>query len=243
MTRTFISDSPMRIYALSEKSVTIEFGDTISKDLSDTIAAFNEVILRNPFSGLNSTVPGYCTLSIFYDPVLVNASALSGETCFEKVSAYINLLSLKENNNATFLSHQVIIPVCYDEQFGPDISEVANINNLSKAEVIQLHTAVEYRVFMIGFVPGFAYLGGMDERLSTPRKQFPNPRIAPGSVGIAGGQTGIYPMETPGGWQIIGRTPIKMFDAAREIPSFLKAGDQVVFKSISAKAFNDLVEV
>ena len=243
MAKTFISDFPMRIYALSEKSVTIEFGDAISEDISNTITEFNEVILRNPFSGLNSTVPGYSTLSIFYNPVLVHASSLSGETCFEKVSAYINLLSLKEKNDSILFSHKVIVPVCYDDNFGPDLSEVANVNNLSKEEVIRLHTAIEYRVFMIGFVPGFAYLGGMDDRLATPRKQFPNPKIAPGSVGIAGGQTGIYPMETPGGWQIIGRTPIKMFDAARNVSSFLKAGDTVIFKSVSADEFNDLAEV
>lgn len=242
MAKTFISDFPMRIYALSEKSVTIEFGDVISEDISNTITEFNEIILRNPFSGLNATVPGYSTLSIFYDPVLVIASSVSGETCFEKVSAYVNLLSLKEKSDSILLSDKVIIPVCYDENFGPDLSEVVNANNLSRQEVIYLHTAIEYRVHMIGFVPGFAYLGGMDNRLATPRKQFPNPKIAPGSVGIAGGQTGIYPMETPGGWQIIGRTPIKMFDAARTVPSFLKAGDTVIFKSISADEFNELAE-
>ncbi|MFC3563217.1 5-oxoprolinase subunit PxpB [Pedobacter jamesrossensis] len=243
MTKNFISDFPMRIYALSEKSVTIEFGDSIREDLSDTISEFNKIIVQNPFSGLTSTVPGYSTLSIFYNPVLVKKSNLSGETCFEKVSSYINLLSLTEKTDSSFVSDKVIIPVLYGGDFGQDISQVASKNNLREEEVIALHTSIEYRVFMIGFVPGFAYLGGMDKRISTPRKLFPNPKIAAGSVGIAGEQTGIYPMETPGGWQIIGRTPFKMFDANRDSPALLKAGDTVVFKSINADEFNDLANL
>lgn len=194
---------------------------------------------HHPFPGLLTTVPAYSTLSVFYDALQVmQAPELHGRDCFEKVQNY--LLGLKEQaaDESTSAVIPITIPVCYGGSFGPDVEELAALHNLSVQRVIDIHTAATYTVYMIGFVPGFAYMGGMDEQLATPRKQTPRQAIPAGSVGIAGKQTGIYPLETPGGWQIIGRTPLKLFDANRKQPALLKAGDMVKFKPVTPLEFD-----
>jgi inhibitor of KinA len=167
-------------------------------------------------------------------------SDLPGAGCFEKVSGYLNNLNAQQKAAEPATGDIVTIPVCYGGSFGPDLAEVAGLHQLSIAEVIQLHSAVVYKVYMIGFMPGFAYLGGMDERLSTPRKVTPRKSVPAGAVGVAGGQTGVYPLESPGGWQIIGQTPVRLFDLNRREPSLLKPGDTVIFKAIDSKEFNQL---
>jgi inhibitor of KinA len=239
--RYFGMNIPLKIYGLSEKSVTITFGTTIDNDLLDLITGFNQLLLENPFSGLMTTVPAYTTLTVFFDPLVVMLSDLPGEVCFEKVSVHLNKIAEIEMEKSRVITNHLVIPVCYGDDFGPDLLTVADTNNLTETEVIAIHTAGHYTVFMIGFVPGFAYMGGMDNRLSTPRKEIPTGRIPAGSVGIAGNQTGIYPMETPGGWQIIGRIPLKMFDVNRTQPSLLKGGDRVTFKAIDQDEFNEML--
>lgn len=240
--RCFGTNIPLEIYGLSEKSVTITFGTVIDDDLLDLITHFNQLLLNNPFSGLISTVPAYTTLAVFYDPLTVMLSELPGEVCFEKVSAHLNKIAEIKMEKSKVLANHLVIPVCYGGDFGQDLLTVAKASQLTETEVVDIHTSGHYTIFMIGFVPGFAYMGGMDKRLSTPRKDIPAAKIPAGSVGIAGNQTGIYPMETPGGWQIIGRTPLKMFDVNREQPSLLKAGDRVSFKAVDQKEFNAFVE-
>ncbi|WP_412469108.1 5-oxoprolinase subunit PxpB [Pedobacter sp. KLB.chiD] len=227
---------------MSEKSVTITFGTTIDNDMLDLITGFNQLLLENPFSGLMTTVPAYTTLTVFYDPLMVMLSDLPGEVGFEKVSAYLNKIACTQRKKTNQVANELVIPVCYGGDFGPDLLTVAQANHLTETEVIDIHTDGHYTIFMIGFVPGFAYMGGMAGRLSTPRKEVPTAKIPAGSVGIAGNQTGIYPMETPGGWQIIGRTPLKMFDVNRTQPSLLKGGDRVTFKAIDQAEFNAYVE-
>jgi inhibitor of KinA len=131
----------------------------------------------------------------------------------------------------------VVIPICYGSSYGPDLDDVAAMHNLSSEAVISIHSAATYMVYMIGFVPGFAYLGGMHKVLASPRKATPRAAVPAGSVGIAGEQTGIYPLNTPGGWQIIGRTPLSMFNTHRTQPALLKAGDRVQFKPINTSQF------
>ncbi len=238
----FSEDYPVNIYALSEQSVTIEFGTLISEDLLNIITGFNQFLLQNPFAGLITTVPAYSSLTVFFDPLTVAGSDLPGKFCYDKVSQYLKKIGQTKRAASYILSDRVVIPVCYGEDFGPDISLVAQTNKLSINEVIEIHAAGVYTVFMIGFVPGFAYMGGMDVRLTTPRKAVPDAKIPAGAVGIAGGQTGIYPLETPGGWQIIGRTPLKMFDVNRSQASLLKGGDQVVFKPVNSDEFNMMLQ-
>jgi inhibitor of KinA len=231
---------PQRVYyALNESSLTVVFGNTISSELAEKILWFDQAIHAAPFAGFRTTIPAYATLTVCYDPKVVIQSSLKGASSYDKVSGYLSGLNpgelLKESARRL-----VSIPVCYGGELGPDLTIVAAQCKLSTDEVIALHSANPCNVHMIGFVPGFAYMGGMDRRLSTPRKEQPRSRVAAGSVGIAGSQTGIYSLDIPGGWQIIGRTPLRLFDAGREVPSLLKAGDQVVFSPISLAEFHSL---
>jgi inhibitor of KinA len=230
----------LSIYPISEKAVTIAFGDSISEALMHSINKFDQLIQEQPFPGLQTTVPAYCTLSVFFDPLQVLKSKLPGKTCREKVSHYLEQLNETETTTIRYESHLITIPVCYGGEMGPDLEDVAALNNLTTEEVINVHSSVTYLVHMIGFVPGFAYLGGMPETIAAPRKATPRSAIPAGSVGIAGMQTGVYPLQTPGGWQLIGQTPVKMFDPARPVPALLKAGDRVQFKSIAMDEFRHL---
>lgn len=230
-----------RIYSLNERAITIEFGAVISEHVWQQVNSFDRLVQQHPFIGFYTSVPAYTTLTVFYNPLLVYQSAdMPGVDCFDKVSTYLTKLHRHKKDSQLLTGDKITIPVCYEEHFGPDLNEVAALNNLTVADVIVLHTAVIYKVYMIGFVPGFAYLGGMDSRLATPRKSSPRKHVEAGTVGIAGAQTGIYPLQTPGGWQIIGQTPLRLFDVKRHQPSLLKAGDEVVFKPISIDEFNDL---
>jgi inhibitor of KinA len=205
------------LYALSESMVTLQFGEGISEDVRQQVSAYSMLLNQRPFPGMLATIPAYTTLSVSYDVMQVSKSSLLGKHCFDKVSTY--LYSLQPSMIAPIKSGVTLtIPVCYGGDFGPDLEEVAGINQLTVQEVIKLHSQPTYQVFMIGFIPGFAYLGGMDARLDTPRKTTPRKAVPAGSVGIAGAQTGVYPMETPGGWQIIGQTPLQLFDAVRNQP-------------------------
>lgn len=233
-----ILDGDFMIYYLSEQAITVEFGQEIGKDALKRLNRLNNLIHQNPFPGFRTTVPAYTTLSVFFDPVqTIKNLGFPGGDCFEKVSAYLKQLKNETGDKEINVVKTVSIPVCYGGTFGPDLEEVAKRNNLTVKEVITLHSAAVYEVYMIGFVPGFAYLGGMPELLSTPRKLSPRKAVPVGSVGIAGKQTGIYPLETPGGWQIIGQTPLTLFNAEKAEPALLKSGDRVIFKPIDQQEF------
>jgi inhibitor of KinA len=235
-----MTDGVFKIYYLSEMAVTVEFGQQIAENLLVAVNSLNALLYKQPFPGFHTTVPAYSTLTVFYDPILVIKSNLPGAGCFEKVSGYLNGLKLQNKLTKAAKGDIVTIPVCYGSHFGPDLAEVASIHQMSTAEVIKLHSAGAYKVYMIGFMPGFAYLGGMDVQLATPRKPTPRKSVPAGAVGIAGQQTGVYPLETPGGWQIIGQTPLRLFNVNRKQPSLLKAGDTVIFKPIDTTTFNEL---
>ncbi len=178
----------------------------------------------NKVHGIMELVPTYRSLMIHYNPL---------ETDFYKL---VNILKKIEENlsNIKLPAPEVIeIPTLYGGDWGPDIENVARYNNITVEEVVEIHTSREYLIFMLGFTPGFPYLGGMDNRIAAPRLQTPRTRIPGGSVGIAGEQTGIYPVSSPGGWQLIGSTPIKLFDPLRENPILLKSGNYIKFKKIN----------
>ena len=235
-------EAGFNIYYISERAVAVEFGQLIDEHVLRQVNGFNELIYQNPFPGFYTTVPAYATLTVFFDPVqVIQSSGLQGAGCFDKVCNYLTVLKNKRSSTIAPLNETITIPVCYGGKFGPDLNEVASLHNLSISEVINLHSSAIYKVYMIGFVPGFAYLGGMPEMLATPRKPTPRRAIPAGSVGIAGKQTGIYPLETPGGWQIIGRTPLTLFNAVLPQPALLKAGNQVVFKPIDEQEFDHLI--
>lgn len=190
----------------------------------------------NPFDGLNDILIAYASLSVYYDPVFLKRKVNLNTNVFEFVSQKLETAFAESIVTAEKNGDIIRIPVCYSDEFGIDTGFVSKQKNISKAEIIHLHTSTTYRVYMIGFLPGFSYLGKVHEKLVMPRKVNPIP-VPAGSVGIAGGQTGIYPMNTPGGWQIIGRTPLKLFDPKADVPSLLNAGNHVQFFEISKNEF------
>jgi KipI family sensor histidine kinase inhibitor len=206
-----------RISPLGDTSVTLTFGDGISPDMNDRVVREAARIADARLPGVRDVVPSYATLTVHYDPLRMSyADLLSQLTA-------IGPSSQRMDERAT-RSHT--IPVTYN---GEDLEDVARRTGLAVEEVIRIHSEGEYRVFVIGFVPGFAYLGPLDSRLVIPRRESPRKRVPPGSVAIAESQTGVYPAASPGGWHLIGTTTVKMFDASSQTPALLSAGDRVRF--------------
>lgn len=198
-----------------------------------------QAVCENPFPGFTEAVPAYASLAIFYDVVTVRQNNPRFATAFESVKNYIQELIDTGFTATVTTSGKIIIPVLYN---GEDLQSMAAAKNITVDELITIHTAQEYQVYMIGFLPGFAYMGSVDGRIAMPRRQVPRTLVPAGSVGIAGRQTGIYPLSSPGGWQLVGQTPVKIFDAAKPSPCLLSAGDTVRFISISKKEFDQCNE-
>lgn len=231
------------IYPLSEKAVTVELGDAIEEGILLRVTALNRLLQAYPFPGMLTTVPAYATVTIFFDPLQVIQSAqLPGDSCFEKVNAYLQQLQHTVVPDMDETAKEVMIPVHYGGGLGPDLEAVAQMHNLTTQEVIHLHSTAIYKVYMIGFVPGFAYLGGLPEQLFSPRKEVPRGRVPAGAVGIAGSQTGIYPIAIPGGWQLIGQTPLQIFNPHRKAPGLLNSGDIVRFQPISLTDYHSFIQ-
>jgi inhibitor of KinA len=220
------------IYEIHDQALTIEFSTIISEESHLKVMQWHALLNQHPFKGFIESVPAYSSLTIYYDE----------EISSQEVKLFVS--DLLENNSSSFgstgtaiSSNKHIIPVCYDPSYGLDIVAVAEEKHLSIDEIIALHTIQTFRVYMIGFVPGFAYMGTLPSILETKRKNIPRLEVPKGSVGIAGLQTGIYPSTIPGGWNILGRTPINLFNKTKEPCSFLQAGDLVQFQSITKEAF------
>jgi inhibitor of KinA len=234
---------PVRLYPLGDAAVVLEFGQAIAPATHQLIQAFARVLGRHPLPGLREYVPAFTTLTVYYDPWVL--SQASGVLPYEQVASYLQgLLPAAQAAVADYAPGPLVeIPVCYGGDFGPDLGLVASHAQLTSEEVIARHTQPDYLVYMVGFAPGFPYLGGLDARLATPRRAQPRALVPAGAVGIAGAQTGIYSLPTPGGWQLIGRTPLRLFDAGRARPSLLHAGDRLRFVPISAADFQRLAHV
>ena len=218
----------MRILTVGDCAVSVELGQEISLEINHKVMALKMVLEREPIRGIVELIPTYCSLLIQYDPMDLRYGQLR-----DRLEALVTQLDEVE-----MPPKQVVeIPVAYGGEYGPDLGEVARAHNISEEEVIKLHSEPEYPIYMLGFVAGFPYLGGMNKAIATPRKKSPRLKIEAGSVGIAGEQTGIYSVESPGGWQIIGRTPLKLYDVEREEPVLLKAGQYVKFKPITKEEF------
>lgn len=217
---------------LSEQALFVEFGSSINEQTQQQIQQAVTALQQQPFPGLLEIVPSYTNFCVYYDAFLVFKHLPIADTIAKRVQIYIEQL-LKNQVTLTHTTRRIIeIPVFYGGEYGPDLQEVADYNKLTTDDVIRIHTSREYLVYMIGFAPGFPYLGGLDARLITPRRATPRPRIAAGSVGIGGEQTGIYPFATPGGWQIIGRTTTPLFSLHNNPPTLLQAGDVVRFVAV-----------
>lgn len=225
-----------RLYPLGDSAITVQFGDSIDEATHGKVRAFSAYLERHPFPGFVEQVPAFTTLTIYYNPWVLSEQGLYNP--YTRVTEQLqHMLKVAREYGKSAKPRVVEIPVCYNGSFGPDLEYVARYNKLTPQEVIASHARGKYLVYMIGFAPGFPYLGGMSKKLATPRKQQPRARIPAGTVGIAGNQTGIYPIETPGGWQLIGRTPLRLFDPDRAQPSLLQAGDLVRFVPISEEEY------
>ncbi|KDE48145.1 kinase inhibitor [Geobacillus sp. CAMR12739] len=216
------------LFPLCEYAVTIRFSDRIDEDVNDIVHQTAARLQAERKEGIEEIVPAFSSLTIYYDPLMID---------YIGIGAWLRKNIRRSEQAVRRSARTVVIPVCYGGEFGPDLPDVARFHGMTEDEVVALHSAGRYRVYMIGFSPGFAYLGGLSPRLATPRRPVPRTKVPAGSVGIAGGQTGVYPLATPGGWQLIGRTPLKLFDPHREKPSLLAAGDIVAFQPIGADEF------
>ncbi|WP_282020701.1 5-oxoprolinase subunit PxpB [Planomicrobium okeanokoites] len=218
---------------LGDQTIILEIGNEINEETHHRVRAVTALLETDPPQWMTEFIPAFTTVSIVYSPLQVS---------YEE--AKLELAALLKNASEITLPppRTIELPVCYGGDHGPDLEYVARHNGLSAEEVIAIHTGASYTVHMIGFAPGFPYLGGMSEKIAAPRKVSPRVTIQERSVGIAGNQTGVYPISTPGGWQLIGRTPTRLFLPDHEIPSLLSAGDTVVFRQITADEYQTLEE-
>lgn len=228
---------------LGESAITVQFGTEISPFINKKVKALALKLQHESFSGFIECTPAFASVTVFFDPFIVKqAYGEKEKSSFQIVRAILEqaLETLVENEESA--PRIIEIPVCYGGDFGPDLDFVAAHNQLSADEVIHLHASARYPVYMIGFAPGFPYLGGLSEKINAPRHPSPRTSIPAGSVGIAGSQTGVYPISTPGGWQLVGRTPMALFRPDRDQPSVLSAGDIVKFVPITREEYDQYQE-
>lgn len=224
---------PFTVHPVGDCAMLAVFEQRIAPEIGTAVAALNTRLLAAAIPGVGETVPAFASLMVTYNPLI---------TDYDTVAAAVQkLVDTADSGSTAEAGKLVIIPVCYGGEFGPDLPFVAQHAGLTEEEVIALHSGRDYRIYMLGFLPGFPYLGGLEERLFTPRLGTPRTAISAGSVGIGGEQTGIYPIASPGGWQLIGRTPLKLFDpAAGTLP--YAAGDRIRFTPITRAEYDAIAK-
>ncbi len=230
--------SPYHIYPCGDHALTISFGEKVDIDINEKVIQLFHFLQGAPIAGVLDIIPAYSTITIVYDLIILKKKN-PARSVYQ--SMYAEIKKAVEQITGSYMSQNrlIKIPVCYDLSVAPDLVSLAEQHHLTIDEVIQLHAGKTYRVFMIGFLPGFSYMGTVDEKIATPRKSKPRTLVPAGSVGIAGEQTGIYPFDSPGGWQLIGQTPVAMFSAYRETPCYLQPGDEVQFYPITLSEFEN----
>lgn len=213
-----------RIIACGDSALVVEFSDQIDEDTNERVIALADMLATRPITGVIETVPTYRSLLVAYDPVIIRGKPLS--------ALLQTLLGQLSVGSAT--ARRITVPVLYGEEVGIDLDELADMKQMSREELIALHASADYRVYMIGFAPGFSYLGGLPQQLHTPRLAVPRQRIEASAIGIGGKQASINSVPGPSGWRFIGRTPLKLFDPSRSQPFLLRAGDRVRFRPVDA---------
>jgi inhibitor of KinA len=220
---------PYHIYPLGVNALTICFGNCISLDVSKEVYRIYTALVDKKHKHWLDIIPAYSSVSLYFDR--------AKHENFERVKSTVEEILKYPERTAPIESRKLRIPVCYDVAFGLDTKAIIHQQKISIEEFIALHTQRTYYVFMLGFLPGFAYMGSVDMRIATPRLKKPRTHVAGGSVGIAGEQTGIYPFDSPGGWNIVGKTPLKLFNAELESPAIFQPGDEVKFFAVSKEEF------
>ncbi len=210
----------IRILTAGDSSLLIEFGKEISPEVNQRIAATVQLMKEQHIEGLADVIPAFCSLLVNYDPRVARYEKMR-----KRLEGLVRMdIKVGERKRKVFE-----VPVAYGGEYGPDLGAIAQHAGLSEEQVIAIHSSRDYLIYMLGFLPGFCYLGGLDERIHTPRLSNPRLKIRAGSVGIGGSQTGIYPLDSPGGWQLMGMTPVKTYDPGRETPILVEAGNYIRF--------------
>lgn len=221
----------VKIVPEGDSAILVEFPQIISNEINNKIISLVRVLKEQQIEGVMDMIPAFCSLLIHYDPRVIT---------YKKLLDRVNKI-MKLNIDTVSKKKKIYeIPVCYGGKYGPDLEFIAKNAGISVDEVIKIHSSKDYLIYMLGFLPGFSYLGGLDERIHTPRLANPRIKIPSGSVGIGGAQTGIYPLESPGGWQLLGQTPIRTYNPEREVPILFEAGDYIRFVPISENEFNKI---
>lgn len=220
--------SELAFLPCADCAVTVEISREISEKTNKKVRFLAHGIKEQKIRGIIDCVPTFRSVTIYYDPLVISLGRLRKKVCRIYEAFREEAVTRKR------IFH---IPVCYTEAYGPDMEDVCAATGLTRKEVVEIHSSVDYLIYMLGFLPGFPYLGGMDERIAVPRLDSPRTKIPAGSVGIGGNQTGIYPLSSPGGWRLIGRTPVKLYDTKREKPILYEAGDYIRFYPITEEAF------
>lgn len=224
----------IRILTAGDSALLIEFGKEINPETNRKITALVQLMREQHIEGIVDVIPAFCSLLINYDPRVLS---------YEELKERMEHLLKMETKTETTRKRIFEIPVCYGGEYGLDIENIAEHAGLSIEEVIKIHSSKDYLIYMLGFLPGFTYLGGLDERIHTPRLASPRLKIRAGSVGIGGSQTGIYPLDSPGGWQLMGMTPVRTYDPERQTPILVEAGDYIRFIPIDKEEFLRIQEL
>jgi len=228
-----MSEAVLKYIPSGDSAFIIKAGDEISEEINATVRKLLTRLEKEKISGVTDFIPSYNELMVCYDPSVLDYNQLL--EIFRSCAADLSTMELPE-------ADVIHVPVLYGGEYGPDLHYVAELNGLTEDEVIRIHSSVACLVYMLGFTPGFCYLGGMDTRIATPRRETPRLKIPAGSVGIAGDQTGIYPLESPGGWQLIGRTPLRLFSPDKKPEFLFKAGDYIRFSPVEMDEYNHILE-
>lgn len=227
------------IYPLGDHAITIDFGNLIDEKINQQCLQIASLLAEKNIPGVKDIIPAYSTISVIHDPVVIfHLNNIISPYEFIKNKTEELLKGYHFTVLAALCS--VNIPICFDITFAPDLLSIAEKKKTSAEDIINIFLSKPYRVYMTGFLPGFAYMGKVDDIIATPRREKPHTYVAPGSIGIAGNQTGIYPLASPGGWNIIGRTPLRLFDKDSDDPCLLKAGDEVMFEEINIDEYHQL---
>lgn len=227
------------MYPCGDHALTIAWGNTIDISVNKSVIALFGVLQEANIRGVKDIIPAYNSITVVYDTALLKKDGKT-KTVYEWMSRQVGKLIDSVEIGTDKKARLVSVPVCYDLSLAPDLASLAAEHQLTIEEVVKLHVGKIYRVYMIGFLPGFAYMGSVDNKIATPRKMNPRTTVPAGSVGIAGEQTGVYPFDSPGGWQLIGQTPLPMFSAKEEDPCLLQPGDDVQFYAVTLTEFEKI---
>lgn len=221
----------MRFMPAGDRAMVVEFGNEISEAINNQVHALEARLTESQIAGIVELVPTFRSLMVYYDPYKTSFHELK-----KTIQAFGNILG----NSGDAKKRILKIPCCYGARFGLDLKDMEEHTGLSRDEIIQIHSSVDYKIYMMGFLPGFVYLGGLDKRIEMPRLKTPRVKILPGAVGIGGSQTGVYPVASPGGWRLMGGTPVDFYDPNREEPILCKAGEYIRFVPITIDDYYDI---